>query len=322
MTSAPAFEDAHHFPPEVLSLLVDTIPLICRSKREVIDFFRGAGAGTDLLRDWEQRLRTERDAVRKHEISRDILVRLNDLGEAAPRVRREIIKRVVEREDFSTCWPADQLRARGLVAQLRQVVNQKDAFTRMQAEREREAAARRQEAEKEKSARFARDEARRRVRDDLFGLFSDGDVYRRARKFEGVLGDLFQAFGIRIQRPFVLRSTEGGALEQIDGVVFFEGAVYLVEAKWWESPIGTAEVAQHLVRVFTRAEARAIIISASRFTEAAEQECVNALSQKLVILWELEEIVLALDRGLDLADVLRAKIDAATVERRPLKRVI
>ncbi len=322
MAGASAFDDAHHFPPEVLSLLIDTVPLICRSKRDVIDFFRGAGVGSALLRPWEERLQAERDAVRKHEMTRELLVKLNELGEAALRVRREIIKRVVEREDFSTCWPADQLRARGLVAQLRQVVNQRDAFTRMQAEREREVEARRKDAEKEKAERLARDEARRRVRDDLFGLFSESDAYRRAQKFEVVLGNLFQAFGIRIQRPFVLRNAGGAALEQVDGAVFFEGFVYLVEAKWWESPIGTAEVAQHLVRVFTRAEARAIIISASRFTEAAEQECINALTQKVVILWELEEIVLALDRGMDLAKVLQAKIDAATVERKPLKRIV
>jgi hypothetical protein len=27
---------------------------------------------------------------------------------------------------------------------------------------------------------------------------------------------------------------------------------YLVEMKWWEKPLGTGEVSQHLVRVFTR----------------------------------------------------------------------
>lgn len=32
-----------HYPPEIFNLLVDTIPLLCRSKRDVIGFFQGAG---------------------------------------------------------------------------------------------------------------------------------------------------------------------------------------------------------------------------------------------------------------------------------------
>ena len=32
-----------HYPPELFSLLVDTIPLLNRSKKDVLLFFRGAG---------------------------------------------------------------------------------------------------------------------------------------------------------------------------------------------------------------------------------------------------------------------------------------
>jgi len=31
--------EAFHYPPEILSLLVDTIPLLCRSKKDVVLFF-------------------------------------------------------------------------------------------------------------------------------------------------------------------------------------------------------------------------------------------------------------------------------------------
>lgn len=36
-------DTAYHYPPELLDLLVDTIPRLTRSKPEVLDFFRGAG---------------------------------------------------------------------------------------------------------------------------------------------------------------------------------------------------------------------------------------------------------------------------------------
>ena len=89
-----------------------------------------------LTNDIAVRLKQDRATVNKYEIVRTILARLNQEGDAAIRERREVVKRVVGFEDFSTCWPGDQLKARGLVAQIRQVVNVKDSFTRMSQERE------------------------------------------------------------------------------------------------------------------------------------------------------------------------------------------
>ena len=36
-------DEAYHFPPDLLEQLVNTIPLLCRSKQNVLDFFRGCG---------------------------------------------------------------------------------------------------------------------------------------------------------------------------------------------------------------------------------------------------------------------------------------
>src|SRR5216684_1549155 len=132
-------EIIHHYPPELLKLLVDAIPLLCPSKRDVLVFFKGAGVASAATADFAQRVATDKDSVNKYEIVREVLVRLNDKGEATLRERREVLKRVVEFEDFSTCWPNDQLKAKGLVAEIRRVVGVKDAFTRMSLEREDEA---------------------------------------------------------------------------------------------------------------------------------------------------------------------------------------
>jgi restriction system protein len=43
-------EIIHHYPPEILNLLVDTIPLLCRSKNDVLVFFKGAGVPGRLRR--------------------------------------------------------------------------------------------------------------------------------------------------------------------------------------------------------------------------------------------------------------------------------
>lgn len=48
-----------HYPPELFQLLVQVVPLLCRSKDDVLLFFKGAGVESSLLDDlWEQ---VERD---------------------------------------------------------------------------------------------------------------------------------------------------------------------------------------------------------------------------------------------------------------------
>lgn len=58
--------------------------------------------------DWRIKLKQDKNSVKKHEIARSILCRLNDAGEPALALRREVIKRVSEFDDFSSCWDNDR----------------------------------------------------------------------------------------------------------------------------------------------------------------------------------------------------------------------
>ena len=89
-----------------------------------------------MVAPYEKRLRTNRSAFNKYPLTRELLVKLNELGEKGLRERREILRRVVEFQDFSVCWERDQAPARGLVAQVRDLVNVRDTFTRINLERE------------------------------------------------------------------------------------------------------------------------------------------------------------------------------------------
>lgn len=135
----------YQYPPELFQLLVDTIPRLCRSKQDVLVFFRGAGVPDSLLLDLRTTLAQFPKEVNKFGITRTVLTRLNERGEPSLRERREVLKRVVEFEDFSTCWPEDQLKAKGLVAEIRRVIGVKDSFTRIRQERDKEAQVRRDE---------------------------------------------------------------------------------------------------------------------------------------------------------------------------------
>ena len=73
----------YHYPPELLELLCDAVPVLFRSKQGVIDFFVGAGVANKHLGDWKVKLKQDKDNVKKHEIARSVLCRLNDDGEPA-----------------------------------------------------------------------------------------------------------------------------------------------------------------------------------------------------------------------------------------------
>jgi len=308
-----------HYPPELMSLLIETIPRLCRAKSDVLLFFQGAGVGHVVTKDLAERVDEDRDSITKYEMVRTVLTRLNERGEHTLRERREVLKRVTEFEDFSTCWPADQLEAKGLVAEVRRVVGVKDSFTRMHQEREAE----RQKHLAAQRERVAKTQRRRdemgAVRDDLFALFSEQDRQKRGKALEQVLGRLFHTAGIRVREPFCVTGDEGeGVIEQLDGVVALDGEYYLAEMKWREKPLGRLEVSDHLVRVFGRGQARGVLISASGFTGPALTVCKESLSRTVVVLCKLEEIVKLLEQEGDLQQFLRSKIEAAIIDKNPM----
>lgn len=77
-----------HYPPELFELLTDTIPLLCRSKKGVLQFFQGAGVEIDLIDDLWQQVEQDKDNIYKHEIVRETLSLLNIKGEATLQERR------------------------------------------------------------------------------------------------------------------------------------------------------------------------------------------------------------------------------------------
>jgi hypothetical protein len=72
-----ATDTTFHYPPELFNLLIDTIPLRNRSKKDVVLFFQGAGVPNVMLQDIRSRLREDPLKVDKFEIVRTVLERLN-----------------------------------------------------------------------------------------------------------------------------------------------------------------------------------------------------------------------------------------------------
>ncbi len=308
-----------HYPPELFNLLVDTIPLLNRSKKDVLLFFRNAGVREEVFHDLSEKLQTAPKEINKFEIVRTILTRLNERGEGALGERRNVLQRVVEFANFDSCWEGDQLKAKGLVAGIRDVVNQKDSFTRMRQERDKEHQARlaeRQREVREKQERVLKIES---AKNEFYSLFGTSlTAQERGKKLETVLNSLFHAYGILVQEAFHLVGDEGeGIVEQIDGIIKLNEQLYFVEMKWFQAPVGRPEIAEHLVRLMSRAEGRGIFISASDYTGPAIHTAREFLQHKIVVMATLREIVRLLECQEELGDFLLKKVYAAQIHKDP-----
>jgi len=214
-------DSTYQYPPELFSLMVDAIALLNRSKKDVLVFFRGAGVPDSLVSDLIQRLKADATNINKFEIARTTLERLNERGEAALQYRREVLKRIVEFSSFDMCWPNDQLKAKGLVASIRDVVNQKDSFTRMNQAREEERMVRIAEVQRLNLAKQEESEKIEKAKNELCGLFTSSlTPQQRGKRLESTLNNVFKSCGILVREAFHLVGENGeGIVEQIDGVV-------------------------------------------------------------------------------------------------------
>lgn len=317
-------EESYHYPPEVLNLLVDTVPLLCRSKIDVLVFFRGAGVSDSIMSDLSRRVSVDRENINKYEIARTVIQRINEKGDSELRTRREVVKRVVEFEDFSTCWLNDQLKAKGLVGELRRVVNVKDSFTRMSNEREREKQERIKAREKEIAEKRKRQEEIEKIKTDFYALFSlENEPQKRGKHLEKVLNALFSSYSILVKEDFKRVDPDGaGIIEQIDGVVELAGHIYLVEMKWVKEPVGVEKLSRHLVRIYGRHDVRGLFIASEGYADSAITQCREALSQKTIALISLHEVVRVLERQGDFVQFLNRKIQAATVDKNPYLEIL
>lgn len=308
-----------HYPPELLELLVDTIPKLCKGKKTLLLFFEGSGVGKADLEPFNKLLSGDKDGFNKYRVTRDLISTLNQRGEATLRERREIVKRVTEFNDFSLCYDNDRAAARGLVAQIRDLVNVKDSFTRINIEREKERQERLEPQRRAMEERAKRKVMLAEIRAQFFALFAEQNPHKRGKAIETVLNRYFRFSRILISEAIELKGDAGaGIIEQIDGVIQLRGQLFLVEMKWEKETLGREKIASHLVRVFGRNLAGGIFVSNSEYSEAAVQDCREALRQKTIVLCRLEELVHVIDRDADLTAFLEAKLDAAVIHKNPL----
>lgn len=127
---------------------------------------------------------------------------------------------------------------------------------------------------------------------------------QRGFQFERLLTDLFEVFGLAPRGSFRIVG------EQIDGSFAFRGETYLVEATWQNQRVGQEGLLTLWGKVSGKAEwSRGLFISYSGFTE----EGLGAFAQGK------RTNIICMD-GLDLCQMLKARLDLRTVLERKARR--
>ena len=316
--------DVFHYPPDLFELLVQTIPLLNRSKENVLLFFKGAGIDEHLFSDITQQVRYNKESITKFAICRNILERINESTEKYLRERREILKRVLEFEAFSTCWEDDRLKAKGLVSEIQNVVNIKDSFTRMKQERDKERDKQRKDYEQKQKEMQGRKEKLSKIRKDLSSLFFETDAQKRGKLLETVLNDYFKIFDILIKENFIRTGDSGdGIIEQIDGIIGLNNKIFFVEMKWKKDKIGSDDIYAHLGRIYHRTNAQGIFVSASGYAPSALSAAKEALVKgALLVLFDIEEFVNIIEKEINFNQYLNKKLEAATIGKNPYEKNI
>src|ERR1700676_3039261 len=115
--------DAYQYPPELFELLVEALPALTKSKESLLTFFRSAGISNAELRPIREALLLDSNSYSKYAISRRLLSYINEGGDRFLPIRRELLKRIVEYESFSACYPNQFHKAKALVADIRHLVH-------------------------------------------------------------------------------------------------------------------------------------------------------------------------------------------------------
>src|SRR5579862_5855854 len=129
--------------------------------------------------------------------------------------------------------------------------------------------------------------------------------WAKGKAFEYLLLRALELEGAEIVWPYEVR-VEGIALEQIDGMIYYEHLACLVEAKDYGDDIAIAPIAKLRNQLLRRpSSVIGLVFSRSGFTDAAKTLSRYTFPQT-VLLWEGEEISHALPRR-EMCKGLKAK---------------
>lgn len=294
--------ESYHYPPDLFNLLVEAIPRINKTKKDLLTFFKNVGTPLKFIDKYTYVVTHNPQEISKRDITRQILEVLNSNNDNYLGIRRLLLQRVIDFTAFGTCYPNDVDIAKARISDIKKLISLKDSVTKQEQFLEHE----RQEKIKIKQQQLDRVNATKAkyemICDSFNHLFSISSPQERGKSLESVLNNIFSFFRIGIKESFCIADEESGRIyEQIDGVVEINNYLTLVEMKWEKSPIGADKVGRFMGRLLGRHNVDGIIISYSSFTETTIPTAKDGLAYKTIVLCDLQDVHQILIQRKDLA---------------------
>lgn len=143
------------------------------------------------------------------------------------------------------------------------------------------------------------------LRQRFLEMFSASDHQGRGRRFEKLLGELFELFDFSPRGAF---SPEG---EEIDGSIVHEGVHILVEAKWEKDPIEAAPIGVFRQKVEDKLKTTlGLFVSMSGFSGGAVLKAGGSGARSMILI-DGAELMPVFEGQVDLGDLLARKIRRA-----------
>lgn len=310
---------SYHFPPDLFNLLVEAIPKINKTKKDLLSFFKNVGTPSNLLTKYYDIVRSNPKLISKKDITREVLECLNsnDNNEYLG-IRRKLLQRVIDFTAFNTCYESDIDSAKARISDIKQLVSLKDSVTKQEQflahERQEKIKARQEHLNRITTSKTEFET----IVNNFNQLFAISNPQIRGKSLESVLNDLFSFFKIGIKEAFCIADEETGKIyEQIDGVAELNSYLTLIEMKWEKSPIGVDKVSRFMTRIFLRNNVDGIIISCSSFTDTSLSVVKEGLSQKSVALVDLQDIYKILTLKKDLPTYFLALMREVKLYKNP-----
>lgn len=192
-----------HYPPDLFNLLVDTIPRLNKTKKDLLLFFQNVGVPSQHLHHYYVLLNTNRSQFNKFDVTREILGWLNQQSDRMLGVRRKLLQRVIEYEAFESCYPNDKDRAKANVADIKKMVQLKDTVTKFEnllnKEQNEKILRQKEKLDKIKKSKEHFENLRQR----FTNLFSIQNPQERGKKLEKVLNDILPILKLELKKTLL-----------------------------------------------------------------------------------------------------------------------
>lgn len=137
------------------------------------------------------------------------------------------------------------------------------------------------------------------LRERFLELNSASDRQRAGRDLESLLHDLFVVFGLQPRGAFVVPG------EQIDGSILFDGASYLVEAKWEADQVGLDSLLTFREKVSAKSSMTyGLFLSINGYTTGARDGITRGKQPNFLML-DGRHLFAVLNNEFDLVELLR-----------------